>query len=114
MTHYHITPVVVTPHDPNSCEHQFKSQVQIQPSQTKDGHVQLNLCSTKPWTDSKEWEKLVRERGAGSRDFISNFFEILTTMARQPITVGNKCVDFYKIMEVASFTVVIKMGTEGG
>jgi hypothetical protein len=35
-------------------------------------------------------EKLVRERGAGSwewgvgsRDFFSNFFEILTTMARQ-------------------------------
>jgi hypothetical protein len=28
-------------------------------------------------------EKLVRERGAGSRDFISNFFGILTTMARQ-------------------------------
>jgi hypothetical protein len=28
------------------------------------------------------WEKLVRERGAGSRDFISNFFGILTTMAR--------------------------------
>jgi hypothetical protein len=28
-------------------------------------------------------EKLVRERGAGSRDFFSKFFEILTTMARQ-------------------------------
>jgi hypothetical protein len=55
MTHYHIAPVVVTPHDPNNCEHQFKSQVQIQPSQTNDGHVQLNLCSTKPWTDSKEY-----------------------------------------------------------
>jgi hypothetical protein len=28
-------------------------------------------------------EKLVRERGAGSRDFISKIFGILTTMARQ-------------------------------
>jgi hypothetical protein len=28
-------------------------------------------------------EKLVRERGAGSRDFISKLFGILTTMARQ-------------------------------
>jgi hypothetical protein len=28
-------------------------------------------------------EKLIRERGAGSRDFISKFFGILTTMARQ-------------------------------
>jgi hypothetical protein len=28
-------------------------------------------------------EKLVRERRAGSRDFISKFLEILTTMARQ-------------------------------
>jgi hypothetical protein len=40
-------------------------------------------------------EKLVRERGArsgeqgaGSRDFISNFFEILTTMARQTFYLG--------------------------
>jgi hypothetical protein len=30
-----------------------------------------------------EGEKLVRERGAGSRDFISKLFGILTTMARQ-------------------------------
>jgi hypothetical protein len=28
-------------------------------------------------------EKLVHERGVGSRDFISKFFEILMTMARQ-------------------------------
>jgi hypothetical protein len=52
-------------------------------------------------------EKLVRERGAGSgergagkkraesRDFIFKIFEILTNMARQPITVGNKCLTFY-------------------
>jgi hypothetical protein len=33
-------------------------------------------------------EKLVRERGAGSRDFISNFFGILTTMARQTYYCG--------------------------
>jgi hypothetical protein len=33
--------------------------------------------------DARRREKLVRERGAGSRDFISKFFEILTTMARQ-------------------------------
>jgi hypothetical protein len=52
MTHYHIAPVVVTLH-PNSCEYQFKSQVQIQPLQTNDAEVHLNLCSTKPWRDSK-------------------------------------------------------------
>jgi hypothetical protein len=52
MTHYHIAPVVVTPH-PNSCEHQFKSQAQIQPLQTNDVEVHFNLCSTKPWRDSK-------------------------------------------------------------
>jgi hypothetical protein len=34
-------------------------------------------------TLSQHREKLVRERGAGSRDFISNFFGILMTMARQ-------------------------------
>jgi hypothetical protein len=66
-------------------------------------------------------EKLVREqgagsgeRGAGSRDFFSKFFEILTTWQGRPITLDNKCVDFYKILEVASITVVIKMGIEGG
>jgi hypothetical protein len=42
-----------------------------------------------PWSKTKlaralhPREKLVRERGAGSRDFISNFFEILMIMARQ-------------------------------
>jgi hypothetical protein len=34
------------------------------------------------------------ERGVRSRDFLSQFFEILTTMARKPITVDNKSVDF--------------------
>jgi hypothetical protein len=33
-------------------------------------------------------EKLVRERGAGSRDFFSNFFEILATMAMQTYYCG--------------------------
>jgi hypothetical protein len=36
-----------------------------------------------PTTAYSRREKLVREREAGSRDFISNFFGILTTMARQ-------------------------------
>jgi hypothetical protein len=67
-------------------------------------------------------EKLVRERGAGSgergagkkraesRDFIFNFFEILTNMARLTYYRGYKCLDFFKILEVAPITVVEKNG----
>jgi hypothetical protein len=64
-------------------------------------------------------EKLVCERGAGSGErgtgISSPFFlEFPAPWRGRPITVDYKCVDFYKIVEVASITVVIKMGTEGG
>ena len=39
-----------------------------------------------------------------------DFYKILEVAS---ITVGNLCPNFYKILEVASITVVIKIGTKG-
>ena len=36
------------------------------------------------------------------------------TMARQTYYCDNKCVDIYKLLEVASITLVKKKGTKGG
>jgi hypothetical protein len=56
----------------------------------REGRARLVGGGCTPGGVARTREKLVRERGAGSgergagsRDFISNFFEILTTMARQ-------------------------------
>jgi hypothetical protein len=57
-------------------------------------------------------EKLVRERGAGISSPI--FLKFWRPWQGKPITMGNKYVDFYKIMEVASSNGVIKMDIEGG
>jgi hypothetical protein len=64
-------------------------------------------------------EKLVRERGAGSGErgagISSPFFlEFPAPWRGRPITVDYKCVDFYKIVEVASITVVIKWAPKEG
>jgi hypothetical protein len=65
------------------------------------------------------WEKLVREQGAGSGErgagiSSPNDLKFWRPWQGRPITVDNKCVDFYKILKAVSITVVIKMGTEGG
>ena len=39
-----------------------------------------------------------------------DFYKILEVAS---ITMGNLCLDFYKILEVAFITVVIKIGTKG-
>jgi hypothetical protein len=53
-----------------------------------------------------------RERGAGISS--PNDLKFWRPWQGRPITVDNKCVDFYKILKVVSITVVIKMGIEGG
>jgi hypothetical protein len=54
----------------------------VQGSMPSIGTALVALCRTTLGTSNRR-EKLVRERGAGSKDFISKFFGILTTMERQ-------------------------------
>ena len=58
------------------------------------------------------WKRGAGKKRAESRDFIFNFFEILTNMARLTYYRGYKCLDFFKILEVAPITVVEKIGTK--
>jgi hypothetical protein len=84
----------------------------------KDAFLKSSPCVTLE-SFSITREKLVRERGAGSGEqgagISSPFFlEFPAPWRGRPITVDYKCVDFYKIVEVASITVVIKWAPKEG
>ena len=48
----------------------------------------------------------------GTRILSSNLLKSIQTWRGRPITVDNECMNFSKIVKVASITVVIKEGTE--
>jgi hypothetical protein len=89
---------------------------QLSCSRSLDEFV-LSVCNAVGVARSRE--KLVRERGAGSGErgagiSSPNFLEFWRPWRGRPITVDIKCVEFYKILEVASITVVIKWAPKEG
>jgi hypothetical protein len=67
--------------------------------------VHLDLGKASTWAGSGEWRA-----GISS----PNFLKFWRPWQGRPITVDNKYVDFYRLLEVASITVLKKMGIEGG